>query len=422
MHQQTKARPLLLGIADRVNPRGSVNPEVATDILGLRQVVASHIYPLDIQNYQVLIGFPVGSPPSGRIRLFMRERPSQNVWLQYAFSVGDAPPEAITQQIVVSFSLRTDLVHPMIWQPGTLEVRLELNGDEHDLNFIKFVYVPAPPLSNDIRHAIKSNPSLWSELRMVIQCSKCKAGITPEVGPERFKPEAQDERFPNPTWYEDLPDDFKCECGTTSVPLRYLRESMHWFLANTSSVQADGSVTIQTSLLSLPEAEKVLGAFRRLLDGEPPESKVQSFIQTNPMLLAPFAARQLFFKPPILNKYAADFGIVTSRRELLLIEIERPNLHLLKADGSQHSELTHAFSQVQMWNHEITENRAAVLRCIPQCPTDIATVRYLVIAGRSTKSDTEALTRLLRSSTFCGLMTYDHLIEDARNAIRQAIA
>ncbi len=412
--------PLLLGIADRVTPRGLQNVAVPMDILGLRQVVVSQIFPLDIRNYQFLIGFPPGSTAKGRLTFSMAERPNEQISADYKLDgIDGSPIETMDRQMVVAFPLRGDIVPATVWQPGRLRVGLELGGAKHELGFVEFAYSPAPPLSDDIRRAIESNPGSWKTIRFEIKCSKCNEGITPFVGLKRPPTGAAAPPGPTPTWYQDLPNDFVCGCGSLKTPLRYLRESMHALLAVTNSLQADGSTRTAGAPLSLEEADRVLEAFVRLLDEEPDESEIQSFIQDNIMLLAPFAARQLFFKPPILNRYAADFGIVTPRGDLLLIEIERSGMKLLRADGTQTAELTHAFGQTQAWHHEITENRAAVLRSIPHCPDDIGTIRYLVIAGRSS-DEGEGLTRLLRGTLFCELMTYDHLVEGVRNAIREA--
>jgi hypothetical protein len=415
--------PLLLGIADRVNPRGTMSVAVPMDILGLRQVVISHIFPLDLRNYQFLIGFPPGSPTKGRLQISMAERPGEEIWAEYKLDTGndaDPGPGTMERQMVIAFPLRGNIVQSTVWQPGRLQVQLDLGEEKYQLGFIEFAYVPAPPLSEDVRRAIESNPGLWGALRFEIKCSKCGEGITPFVALKRPSPGRPKPPGPAPTWYQDLPDEFHCSCGTFKIPLRYLRESMHALLSATNSLHPDGSLRTEETPLSTAEVERVLRAFVDLLDEEPDEGEIQAFIQENTMLLAPFAARQLFFKPKIVNKYAADFGIVTPRGDLLLIEIERPALKLMKSDGTQGHELTHAFSQPQSWHHEITENRAAVLRGIPNCPDDIGTIKYLVIAGRSKDYNLEDLTRLLRGTLFCELMTYDHLVEGVRNSVRQA--
>ncbi len=43
--------------------------------------------------------------------------------------------------------------------------------------------------------------------------------------------------------------------------------------------------------------------------------------------------KRIFVKPPILTKYFADFAVLNARDELLLVEIGRPSLKLVKKDG-----------------------------------------------------------------------------------------
>jgi Domain of unknown function (DUF4263) len=161
-----------------------------------------------------------------------------------------------------------------------------------------------------------------------------------------------------------------------------------------------------------------IAEFRRIIDGNCEEEIVQSFIEDNQIMLAPFAPKIVFVKPPILNRRRADFGILNSSNELVLIEIERPGLPLFRKDGTQTADLTHAFGQPETWHHEVTEHRGAVFACITGCPSNVSEVRYVVIAGRSRPEDAESLTRLARTSKFCRFMTYDNLIGDVENAVR----
>lgn len=132
------------------------------------------------------------------------------------------------------------------------------------------------------------------------------------------------------------------------------------------------------------------------------------------MLFCSFAPKYLFFKPPILNKYRADFGIVTPRNELLLIEIERPQMRLQNRDGHMHHEATHAFGQLRDWRYDIDIDRDGFLRLISNCPRDIVRVRYMLIAGRDLGDDREMARKLISTSDGVEFMTFDHLLQTAR--------
>jgi hypothetical protein len=150
--------------------------------------------------------------------------------------------------------------------------------------------------------------------------------------------------------------------------------------------------------------------FLNLVNADPPEEILQEFIEKNPILLHQFPAERLFFKPPILTRYKADFAVVTPQKELVLIEIERASTNLLKSDGGQHSQLTHAIGQVRNWLHEVDEHRLAVLDSLEIPSAMVSKVRGVVIAGRDTGNDASHLRRLKGSDQGrVTLLTYDDL-------------
>jgi len=382
------------------------------DISGLRQVVLSPIFPFDLLNYHFVLAFPEGSAAQGRIRIGPYEA---------SYTINAGRPH-LDRFVVAGIPVRTGgRCGALIHEPGTLKVTL-LGDTEIEIGRLEFLYQPADPLSDDVRRAIESNPTRWKVIAAQFSCPECKDGITPYVAIRRNPGIPDFKKSPRPTWYTELPDKFVCSCGKASVQLRFLRESMHYLLQALNPFLPDGSMATAGSSVSPTEVNQVLTTFAGVLDSAPLEEDVQTFIESNPMLLAPFAARNLFFKPPILTKFRADFGIVTSREELLLIEIERPSLRLFNKDGTQTAELTQALHQPECWDNAITENRAAVLSCIKNCPAEIATISYLVIAGRSEPCEPEVLRKFLRSrSARFQFMTYDHLMQNVRDAIRSTL-
>ncbi|HEY1924714.1 MAG TPA: Shedu anti-phage system protein SduA domain-containing protein [Candidatus Acidoferrum sp.] len=81
--------------------------------------------------------------------------------------------------------------------------------------------------------------------------------------------------------------------------------------------------------------------------------------------------------------------------------------------------LQHAVTQVVDWIQEVNDHRAAVLSALRMELKDVAAVRGIVIAGR-TPADREDARALRRS--FSGdveLFTYDDLLRDVAEIIRQ---
>lgn len=134
--------------------------------------------------------------------------------------------------------------------------------------------------------------------------------------------------------------------------------------------------------------------FLSVMSTDPAEEAIQKFIENNPILLHQFPAERIFYKPPILTHFKADFAIVTPQKELILIEIEPVTTKLLTKRGGQAAPLRRAFDQVHSWLHVIDEHRIAVLDSL-NIPRDaVGKVRGVVVAGRDAGNDASHLRRL----------------------------
>ena len=124
-------------------------------------------------------------------------------------------------------------------------------------------------------------------------------------------------------------------------------------------------------------------------------------------------------KKPVLSFYVVDFAVVNQRKELLLIEIERPGIPLVKKDGGIRSELQHAIDQVRRWIQVFNDHRAAALECFDLKLEDVAKVKGTVIAGRTPQDEKQA--RLLRATSWgeIDFFTYDDLLKGASDIIKQ---
>lgn len=133
----------------------------------------------------------------------------------------------------------------------------------------------------------------------------------------------------------------------------------------------------------------------KLIEPNTAEQELQDFLESHPIFFHVFLPKRIIFKPPILTKYFADFAVLNARDELLLIEIERPHLKMLKKDAGRTADLEHAFHQVRTWKQVLDDHRAAALDAIGLQLHEVAKVRGVVVAGR--KPSDERMLRMLRS-------------------------
>src|SRR5262249_17222988 len=108
-------------------------------------------------------------------------------------------------------------------------------------------------------------------------------------------------------------------------------------------------------------------------------------------------------------------------KELLLVELERPGTRLqkkLKHTFGLTAELQHALDQVRSWIQVFEDHRAAALTNIDLSIDEVAKVKGVVVAGRTPTTTEEA--RGLRGRPFddVELFTYDDLLNDFLNMLR----
>jgi Domain of unknown function (DUF4263) len=418
--RKSMLRVRLLGIADRIMPSTVADGiHQPITIVNLRRALLSTIFPVNLSHCVLL--FSVEELDNGDAGnsgdVIIKVSCGTSVLRAEMSLEGPAGTIRMPSTSLFSLPLMSDVGGFIAWEPSELRVEVD-SGDGKFNSCVPLVHVPYAPMSDETRRALLSKPQSAKAVRLQIICSRCHEGITPVVALNRGTGALEETATSHGSqiWYEDLPDMFECRCGTLKVPLKYIRSGMPSLLGQMNNILPDGSVV--EPAMTRTGAYGVVDDFRRLLATEPPEEEVQQFIQNHLLMLSPFAAAKIFFKPAILTKYKADFGILTSRNELLLIEIERPNLQLFKADGGQAAPLTHAVDQIREWEQIITEHRAAALGMIDCDAPSVARVRYLVIAGRDLRDCEEFTNRLLRSSVHPEFMTFDHLIASVEAVIK----
>lgn len=393
------AHVAFLGLAERVSLVGEAETTVGKwNVLGLKNAVLANFFPLNLVGYY--LGFAVRYDGAItnldlRIRADSGEQVAQIQFVPLleqpvqGASAGSGglpflqPPQGWA---VVFVRLGDVLVVP---RPGRYFATLVRNdGSEETVGELAFILVDPPPLTPERIAAIKSDPYAAKAVRAEIGCSKCTSKLRVYAALERNSA-LENEGY---VWYQDIPERFVCACGTMTLDVSSMKRNFFALLGRTAQPNI-GQISLvpqyEESALNHLRVE-----FLRLLDTNPPEETLQKFIERNPVLLHPFPAQQLFFKPPILTFFKADFAIVTPQKELILIEIETTRTKLMKKDGGQAAQLNHAFDQVRGWLHKIDEHRGAVLDSLNIKAVMVSKIRGVVIAGRDGGYNEEHLRRL----------------------------
>ena len=415
-------RIALLGVTSRARYHQAsplTFPEI--DLLGLTKAVMGFVYPLELSAFVIVLAI-YNPEASDSYNIVVRDDNGKEVYTaKIAASVvpaasGDASigyrdlaSGSITYQVttawpspswhVVFFPFKGLVLE----EPSLLRLFLVQDGADVPLGALVFGLLQMPPLTPDRIAAIKSDPRAVKGIRMDLGCKVCPSKLKVFAGLE--KPKSAEEGV---VWYQDIPDSFNCSCGATRMKLDILRSNMHALLGQTEVSAKNVSYTRVYEDRSLGH---ISHNFLKLIEREPREEDVQEFIAGNPIVFHFLAPMRLFEKPPILSKHKTDFVILDGKGTLTFVEIERPNIRLLRKDGATSADMDHAISQVRDWLYEYEKHRAAVLDCLGLQEREVTKVRGLVIAGRDKGYSPEALRKFKwqdRGKIEC--MTYDDLL------------
>ena len=381
-------------------------------ILGLRSSFQLPVYPASLQDYELVFAIynirnleqtyvriinESGVPVSG-LDLNADDRAFKEIIFPNSLaSTYDSKWEI--------YSVRINPPFP-IMSPGIFQVVLSRNNEEVPIGCISFTIANVPPLTQDEINWLRLNPDTAGKPQLMYECSECADSLKVYTGLERSE-QYEKEGF---VWYSDLPDTFECRCKKLSFDLTYIRSNMHALLKHAVKPDGDKSLIEQyhNNVIDVKRIE-----FQFLLDllDDTSEERVQQFLKDNPVFLSIFSPIKILFKAPILSKYKTDIVILNHKKELLLIELEKPGKSLLKRDGGISSELQHPFDQVRSWLDEVDEHRAAVLSGFDLSPSDVGLIRGVVIMGRDKGYNPEHL-RKLKKRNFGDITfyTYDDLI------------
>lgn len=409
-----------LGICDRYNevffanvkdPQGSIFEVHKKNLLGLRDFYITSIFPFPSENLFLTFLFDKKylqlnsdfskdgirieiQQPDGKIASF--------ITMSGSIGTGD--------KVNPRFLIQTVQPKGIFSEPGEyIFLITDEEGKKHNIGSFLMMYQPALPLTAERIQAIKSDPLSAKAVHFVLKCVKCGNECKIFCSLEENKKKMQE----GYTWYENLPDFFVCTCKEIKVSLKIIKESMHVLLEH--KVDKFSNEEIVERAYTFGGLQQVAKSFKSMIEDQKlTEEKYQKFIEKNPIILCCLAPQLLKFKSPVSAKYKTDFVVLNPQNELLLIEIEKPSTKLFKADGSQHSELTHAIDQVENWLNEGKRNRLGLLDDISMDGLNIDTltnIKGVVIAGRKKDSESRFLEKV-RSRGNIIFYTYDDLLDN----------
>lgn len=424
---QPVPRVAFLGLCDRADEVTHPHPALwRWNLIGLSPSRAFYVFPVDIGSLKLATA--IYEPRQGEIfKLEFRDqagRPCFHIEIHVeAVSKMELPGpgnrEAAGEEGRSvpgwSFALTQSPGGLVVSAPGMYEVFLA--GKQRDLRVgsLLLLHAQVPPFSREELAAIKSDPLASKLVRMEVVCKECGGAFKAYAGVERSRP-LEEQGF---VWNHDIQqDEFACGCGKNKISLAPIKTGLHGLLRrNVNQATAPGVSTER--LYERTVLERSCRELLALVNGNVKEEDLQQFLELNPIFFHTFLPKKIFFKPRVLTRYVADFALVNERDELILIEIERASLRLLKKDGDATAALTHAFNQVRSWVGVFSDHRAAALDGLSLKLDEIAKVRGVVIAGR-TPSD-EGSRKVLRafSTPEIELFTYDDLRRGVAELVRQ---
>lgn len=413
-----------LGICERASFVREGHPLIwRHNLIGLRQALVSYFYPSSARGwYMVLACYDPQVFTQAHLRL-VDDTGDELVKLDLAIEHRgtESPAEGSREQrtwrmvpqapswFLTHFALDQLVIH----RSGSIRVMLGTDGarEEACIGEIFCAQVEPPPLTPDRIAAIRADPRASKHVRVALGCKKCSARLFVVAGVQR----PTDLDGVENVWYEEAPTSWQCQCGHSNIDLTSIRRNLHGALGSPIPTGVSGSGTDLTLIRMYTKGAltDVCGEFGALLDDSPPEAEVQQFLEQNTVFLHRFGPIRIKPKAPILTKYQTDFAVLDVRGMLILIELERPGIKLLKKDGSASQYLQHAFDQVRTWLDATRRHWVATLDCMGFKESDVAGVRGVVVAGRDGGYPSEHLLRLKGADHGpIDFYTFDDLLED----------
>ena len=396
------------------------------NLLGISTMRAFYVFPANLRGLTIV--FAIYKARAGDIfKLIFRSKtgaPSFEMTLNLqTFTIANAQTNSTVVEAehmtgvasqgwgLVAMKLETDV---QVDAEGNFDILLAESNGEQYVGSVTLGQIIVPPYTPEQLNALKSDPLARKFVRLLYSCKSCHDQFKAYAGVERSE-SLEQQGF---QWNLDiLQEKFTCSCGKAVINLLPIKMGLHGFLQRNTDPQTSHTIS-PVRLYEQTTLEQFCREFLTIVDASSKEEEVQNFLESHLVFFHTFVPNKIIFKPRILTKYVADFAVLNNRDELLLIEIERPRIPLLKKDGDMTSELSHAFFQVRTWMQAVNNHRAAVLEAWDIETREVSRVRGVVIAGRRPKNG--KMLRLLRSvsSGETELFTYDDLLDSITELIR----
>jgi hypothetical protein len=168
-----------LGLAARANVLGGSIPKY--NLLGLSPFVTSHIYPLPLANFQmVLAAHDAANLGQAQIKVLSEEG---KTILSATIDIKQIPlSEAAGKGVPLIPNQWTMLLIPfnlqvLVPKPGSYRVVLA-EEKELQIGSLTFVHVPAAPFTEERIAAIRADPLASKAVRMEFRCNKVRRSIS----------------------------------------------------------------------------------------------------------------------------------------------------------------------------------------------------------------------------------------------------
>jgi hypothetical protein len=280
--------------------------------------------------------------------------------------------------------------------PTTVSVDIEWGSQTHRLGRFMCEFVEPPPLSEAEQRAIASRIGAFSAVLFSFGCNMCgdKLSIYALLNPEQY-PSKKLER--TATYISNAPEEWHCKCSKSFANLIYLKRGIHDLFRRSGFQLPDTLAETYTPLYEKGQIANISADFQALINSASQEEAIQKFIEKNPLVWAFLSPIKIIYKPPVLSKKKADFGILTAQKVLYLVEIEKPKTKLFTKKGGLSADLQKGIDQLRDWNVVIGNHRLAFLNEIDLKQDEVHDVRFILVAGLANQTPMENLIKLRMS-------------------------
>lgn len=416
--------PLFIGISRRAD-----HHHFGWDLMGVSTLVIFPFLPQPLTGLYCVLGrYTTSLPRSGTkpYRLVFTEEghPENHGWIDLRHGTSQRLPVidqadfldvhglAVSQRGEVRYTLpvcRTNdalrqitlfalQVPPLlVFRPCSIAVEAEIEGTRYPLGTFLCAFVQPPPLSDEERRAIASRPNAARRVTLSLECQQCRTradyylDLSPLDPPRTVAPIGA-------LSLADAPASWSCRCGAITMDLAYLKTGLHdAFRWGKRPSLATSSELRFLPLYEAGRVENILAEYERLIEIATDEETVQQYFERHPILWAFLSPVKILYKPPVLTKKRADFGIVSAQKILYLVELEKPRTRLVNRDGSISQEIQRGAEQIRDWQLIVGNDRRTFLSELGIKEEEVQEIHYLLVGGLARRTNIVGLTKLRRS-------------------------